>query len=128
MHKVIKDFCGVFTEESLRKNFVLAYEIIDEMVDFGYPQSISTEQVRPYMVNTPVQVENTGTSFFRTNIITPNTVPPASVKRSITGNKRNEIYVDLFEKITTLFNASGYVINSSIEGCIQMKSYLVGNP
>jgi AP-4 complex subunit mu-1 len=27
-----------------------------------------------------------------------------------------------------LFNASGYVINSSIEGCIQMKSYLSGNP
>lgn len=27
-----------------------------------------------------------------------------------------------------LFNASGYVINSSIEGCIQMKSYLNGNP
>ena len=27
-----------------------------------------------------------------------------------------------------LFNASGYVINSSIDGCIQMKSYLHGNP
>lgn len=27
-----------------------------------------------------------------------------------------------------LFNASGYVINSSVEGCIQMKSYLAGNP
>lgn len=27
-----------------------------------------------------------------------------------------------------LFNVSGYVINSSIEGYIQMKSYLVGNP
>lgn len=43
LHKVIKDFCGVFTEESLRKNFVLAYEIIDEMIDYGYPQSMSTE-------------------------------------------------------------------------------------
>lgn len=27
-----------------------------------------------------------------------------------------------------IFNASGYVINSSIDGCIQMKSYLHGNP
>ena len=27
-----------------------------------------------------------------------------------------------------IFNASGYVINSSIDGCIQMKSYLTGNP
>lgn len=36
--------------------------------------------------------------------------------------------MDVFEKISVLFNASGYVINSSIEGCIQMKSYLTGNP
>ena len=34
---VIKDFCGVLTEESIRKNFVLIYELLDEMVDFGYP-------------------------------------------------------------------------------------------
>ena len=27
-----------------------------------------------------------------------------------------------------LFNASGYVINSGVSGCIQMKSYLHGNP
>jgi AP-4 complex subunit mu-1 len=27
-----------------------------------------------------------------------------------------------------LFNTSGYVINSSIDGCIQMKSFLQGNP
>ena len=27
-----------------------------------------------------------------------------------------------------LFNSSGYVINSTIDGCIQMKSYLAGNP
>lgn len=35
--KNIKDYCGVFTEEAIRKNFVLVYELIDEMMDFGYP-------------------------------------------------------------------------------------------
>lgn len=47
---------------------------------------------------------------------------------SVSKNKANEIFVDVYEKINILFNASGYVINSSIDGCIQMKSYLVGNP
>lgn len=32
------------------------------------------------------------------------------------------------EKISVLFNTSGYVINQSIDGCIQMKSFLKGNP
>ena len=34
---VIKDFCGEINEDTIRKNFVLIYEIIDEMIDFGYP-------------------------------------------------------------------------------------------
>jgi AP-4 complex subunit mu-1 len=41
---------------------------------------------------------------------------------------QNEIFIDIYEKINILFNSSGYVINSSVDGCIQMKSYLIGNP
>lgn len=47
---------------------------------------------------------------------------------SVSKNQSNEIFVDIYEKINMIFNASGYVINSSIDGCIQMKSYLTGNP
>jgi len=36
--------------------------------------------------------------------------------------------VDIFEKVSVLFNSSGYVVNSAIDGAIQMKSYLEGNP
>lgn len=36
--------------------------------------------------------------------------------------------MDIFEKLTCLFNANGMLINSSIDGVIQMKSYLQGNP
>ena len=34
--KIIKDFCGVLSEEAIRKNFVLIYEILDEILDFGH--------------------------------------------------------------------------------------------
>ena len=36
--------------------------------------------------------------------------------------------MDIFEKLTVLFNANGMMINASIDGVIQMKSYLIGNP
>ena len=32
---MITDFLGGLDEEMLRNNFVLIYELIDEMVDFG---------------------------------------------------------------------------------------------
>ena len=32
---LIKDYCGVLSEESMRVNFVLVYELLDEIIDFG---------------------------------------------------------------------------------------------
>jgi len=126
--KVIKDFCGVLTEESIRKNFVLVYEVIDEMIDYGYPQSTDTEQVRPFIVNEAIAVE-ASTSSFRPSFLSSSTLPPTAIQRPMSTKKqKNEIFVDILEKVTVLFNANGYVVNSAIDGCIQMKSYLTGNP
>ncbi len=38
------------------------------------------------------------------------------VKRS--KNDKNEIFVDIFEKLSVLFNSNGTIINSSIDGVI----------
>lgn len=54
--KVFRDYCGVLNEESIRKNFVLIYEIIDEIIDYGHPQLVTTENIRPFIVNEPILV------------------------------------------------------------------------
>ena len=33
--RVFKDYCGTLSEEAIRKNFVLLYELLDEMIDYG---------------------------------------------------------------------------------------------
>ena len=41
LHKLIYVFREYFKElmeESIRDNFVVIYELLDEMMDFGYPQ------------------------------------------------------------------------------------------
>lgn len=30
--RVFKDYCGVLTEEAMRKNFILVYELLDEIM------------------------------------------------------------------------------------------------
>lgn len=128
--KVIKDHCGVLSEESIRKNFVLIYEIIDEMIDFGFPQLSSTEQIKPFVFTEPVVMSSHSSVQ---SIFNKNTKSGESTKKPISQvtdmkNKKNEIFVDIIEKVTVLFNSSGNLINSSIDGCIKMKSYLKGNP
>lgn len=42
MHRLIDVFKHYFKEveeESIKDNFVVVYELLDEMMDFGYPQS-----------------------------------------------------------------------------------------
>jgi AP-4 complex subunit mu-1 len=54
MMKVFRDFCGVLNEESIRKNFVLIYEIIDEIIDYGHPQLMTTENIKQFVINEPI--------------------------------------------------------------------------
>ncbi len=136
--RVFKDYCGVLTEESIRKNFVLLYELLDEMVDYGYPQSTSTETLKLYVHNEPVAVERAAAAAAGGGMLASRrTISSSAVQRPISlmasgggggGEKKNEIYVDILERLTVLFNSNGYVLNSTIDGCIQMKSYLQGNP
>eukprot|EP00435_Cladocopium_sp_Y103_P047816 s466_g14.t1 len=133
MAKVFKDFCGVLNEESIRKNFVLVYELLDEMVDYGYPQTTNTEHLKSCIHNEAVVIEapKTGLNLPQWN---PRTVPSNAVHRPVgptqndSKNKKNEIFVDILERISVLMSSNGFVINSSIDGSIQMKSYLMGNP
>jgi hypothetical protein len=37
--EVFEDYFTELVEESIRDNFVITYELLDEMMDFGYPQS-----------------------------------------------------------------------------------------
>ena len=134
--KCFKDYCGVLTEESLRKNFILVYELLDETMDYGYPQNTSTEALKRYVRNEPIPVDYITSSSFKMPTLNQKTTPSSSVHKPISlgssskskGKQRNEIFVDILERLTILFNSSGYILNSSIDGCIQMKSYLSGNP
>jgi AP-4 complex subunit mu-1 len=136
--RIFKDYCGTLSEEALRKNFILCYELLDEMIDYGYPQVTRTENLKSFVYNEPIVVEavaNTGT------LVNPKTASASAVhkpvissvhengrKTSLNNQQKNEIFVDILERLNVLFSNNGYVLNSTIDGCIQMKSYLAGNP
>jgi AP-4 complex subunit mu-1 len=134
MAKVFKDYCGVLSEESIRRNFILIYELLDEMLDYGYPQITMTEQLKVCVHNEPVLVTAQPVASALISAISSRSKPsnasqmPVAVGAQRSSKQKNEIFVDIFEKLTVLFNANGSIVNSSIDGSIQMKSYLSGNP
>lgn len=51
LHKVVEVFTEYFKEleeESIRDNFVIIYELLDEMMDFGYPQTTESKILQEF--------------------------------------------------------------------------------
>ncbi|KAK6938864.1 Mu homology domain [Dillenia turbinata] len=134
--RVIKDYLGILNEDSLRKNFVLVYELLDEVIDFGYVQTTSTEVLKSYVFNEPIVIDaarmpslGPAAIFMQGNKRMPGTaVTKSVVANEPGGRKREEIFVDIIERLSVTFSSSGYILTSEIDGTIQMKSYLTGNP
>ncbi|CAA3002611.1 AP-4 complex subunit mu [Olea europaea subsp. europaea] len=52
--RVIKDYLGVLNEESLRKNFVLVYELLDEVIGYILTSEVDgTIQMKSYLSGNP---------------------------------------------------------------------------
>lgn len=132
--KVFKDFCGVLNEESIRKNFILVYELLEEMLDYGLPQTTNTEHLKSCVHNEAASVVQPKLGLnipqWKAKTVPSNAVhrPVGPVAEQRNRNKKNEIFVDILERVVVLMSANGAVTNSAIDGSIQMKSYLQGNP
>jgi AP-4 complex subunit mu-1 len=133
--KIFKDYCGVLTEEAIRKNFVLIYELLDECLDYGFAQGTSTELLKSHVHNEPIATDASVHTAFNIPTMKSNFKSSTAVRKPISvhggdskGKHENEIFCDILEQLNVVFNAGGQVLNSSIEGRIQMKSYLAGNP
>ena len=158
--KSFRDFCGVLNEEAIRKNFVLVYELLDEVMDYGFPLQTSTEVLKQFVYNEPVAVTPAAASF---KVPMPGgaglglssrggtrMAPSSSVNKSVLSaggraassltsmglqrfagtqsTQRNEIFVDILERVSCTFNSSGVLQNAEVDGSIVMKSFLLNNP
>jgi AP-4 complex subunit mu-1 len=62
---LFKDYTGDLTEESLRKNFILVYELLDEIFDYGFHfccflnfrnlQNTSSRELKYFTFNEPIE-------------------------------------------------------------------------
>ncbi len=118
----MKSYFTTLVEESIRDNFVLFYELLDEMMDYGYPQATETKALQMFIKPTdankvlPPKIPDavTGASPWR---------PNPSISHS-----RNEIFLDVIEHADILVSASGSILHSEIRGTVKMKSFLSGMP
>ncbi len=122
---VFQDYFNSLEEESIKDNFVIIYELLDEMMDFGYPQSTDSKMlktfIRPGDAN---KVEKKVLAEGVTGMLTGAT----PWREEGIKHKKNEVFLDVIEKLNLLVASNGTVLHSEILGTVKMKSYLSGMP
>lgn len=124
--EVLTEYFKVLEEESIRDNFVIIYELLDEMMDFGHPQTSDTQILKQYITQDYFKlIRKTSLRIVQ---------PPNAVTNSVNWRsegivyKKNEAFLDVVESINMLINAQGQVLNSEILGEVKIKSHLSGMP
>jgi AP-1 complex subunit mu len=122
---ILKEYFNVLEEETVKDNFVLIYELLDEIMDHGYPQTTESKILKDFiMIESNKKTKDNKENLALTSTMT-NTV---SCRKEGIHYKMNEAWLDVIEKVDELISSNGNVLSSQINGSVIMKSFLSGMP
>ncbi|XP_071835106.1 AP-4 complex subunit mu-1-like isoform X1 [Apostichopus japonicus] len=140
--ELIKDFCGSLTEEAIALNRTLIFELLDEVADFGFVRTTSTQTLKPYIQQKALPVKHArqqqtvfgfGPGLFGADFQSaPSTAADKPLSQTpnhqtISG-ERKEIFLDVIEKLSAVITSNGSIITSEVNGSVQVRSFLSGDP
>ena len=123
LHKLVDILIGYFgrlEDESIRDNFVLIYELLDEVLDHGYPQTTDIKLLKEYIITQSNKLKVLKTP---TEVINSQVSRAPGIKYKI-----NQAFLDVIEKVNSLISHKGEMLRSEVIGQINMKALLSGMP
>ena len=124
LHRLIDLLIGYFNvleDESIRDNFVLIYELLDEIMDHGYPQNTDAKLLKEYIKTSSYRLAVK--KKITTEVINNQVTRPPGIKYQV-----NQAFVDVTERVSSLISHKGEMLRSDIIGVITMKTMLSGMP
>lgn len=120
-------FGGKLDEEAVKNHLTLTYEILDEIMDYGYPQNLSLESLKPFIFQKGAlkTIQTTDESSGKISIAVTGACP---WRNPDTFYKKNELFIDVVESVNLLVSTDGKRLRADVSGSIQIKSYLSGIP
>ncbi|KAM3868617.1 AP-4 complex subunit mu-1 [Diretmus argenteus] len=132
---LIKDYCGSLSEKSVRMNFALIYELLDEIMDYGYIQTTSSDILKNFIQTEAVSsrpfslfdLSNVG--LFGAETQQSKVAPSSAAARPILSSRgeqggKSEIFVDVIERMSVVIGSNGVLMKADIEGEIRVKCYM----
>lgn len=107
-------FNGDFSENSIRKNFVLIYELLDEIMDFGLPQILDADLLKLYI--TQGKMKASMSSLEKLKQVTIQATNAISWRAEGIKYRKNEMFIDIIENVNVLISNKGTVLRADVVG------------
>lgn len=120
------DYLGAFDDDAVMGNFVLIYELLDELIDYGYPQHTGPEVLKLYVTQKGLKSEVKKQAEIKKRL--GDITGAISWRAQDIKYRRNEIFIDVLEKVNVLLSPKGTTLESDVSGSIMIKAYLSGMP
>lgn len=124
-----ESYFGKISEENVRCNFSLIYEILDEVVDNGYAQNLDVNAIRNFItLGEGKLAEKKQLTVAEAGKMTMQATGAISWRQPDIRHKKNEILIDVVESVNVLIASDGKVLTANVSGQINCKCMLSGMP
>jgi AP-3 complex subunit mu len=132
LHRIADIFIDYFgspaDEAAVRDNFSTVYQILEEMIDYGWP--LTTE---PNALKAMIRPPTVMSTLLQSASVVSDELPSGTIsnmpwRASGVSYSQNEIYVDICEETDAIVDAKGSIVSSDVSGSIQCQSHLSGIP
>ena len=110
-------FGGHFDEETIRNNFVLIYELLDECNDYGYPQITAVNILSAYIKHGEVRGDGTepGDRGWRRGYHQLRSQGNVDWRQAGKYKyRKNEVFIDVLEAVNLLMSSKGQVLRADV--------------
>jgi AP-2 complex subunit mu-1 len=128
--ELVRSYCsGDFSEEVIKGNFVLIYELLDEILDFGYPQLTDPTILKSMVFQKGFITEATKKKrAAEAQSSTLQVTGAVGWRKEGIRYKKNEVFLDVIETVSMLMSNQGSILRSEVQGKVVMKCFLSGMP
>eukprot|EP00968_Pinguiococcus_pyrenoidosus_P019573 scaffold2141_cov282-Pinguiococcus_pyrenoidosus.AAC.1 len=128
---IIHDYFGSVEENTLKENFSTVYQLLEEMMDNGFPLTTEPNALKA-MIRPPSMISKIAEATIGASGVSE-TLPEGTVsnmpwRKTGVRYSQNEIYVDIIEEVDAIVDVNGQVVSSEVTGLVHCNSMLSGLP
>ncbi|XP_071698122.1 AP-3 complex subunit mu [Rutidosis leptorrhynchoides] len=129
---VLSDYLGGLNEDVIKDNFVIVYELLDEMIDNGFPlttePNILRDMIAPPNIVSKMLSVVTGNSSNVSDTLPGATSSCVPWRTTQLKHANNDVYINLVEEMDTIINSDGVLVKCEVFGIVEVNSHLSGIP